>query len=308
MHNGCKLISHQIMRRLPPLRAFQSFEAAASHESFSRAASTLCVTHSAISHQIRSLENWLGKELFVRHNSGVRLTADGEQLKSACMAAFSRLEDECARIRTPVLDRKLTIACSASFLAHWLLPRIERFSRQLPALVLNFQTSGDVDALLSHRVDALIISGQAPLSADIEATCLAADTIGPVCAPNWPHPPRGPLDIRELPLFHATSRLNAWNEWAEMVGVAADLRQGQTLDSLSLTIEAARSGLGFAITPELLVRRDLEEGRLIAPLGFVQVERATFLYLSASRKGQPDIAAFRHWLVSEAESDSPPLI
>lgn len=296
------------MRRLPPLRAFQSFEAAANHESFSSAALTLCVTHSAISHQIRSLENWLGKDLFVRHNSGVYLTPDGEQLKSACIAAFSRLEDECARIRTPMLDRKLTIACSASFLAHWLLPRIERFSRQLPELVLNFQTSGDVDAVLSHKVDALIISGHAPLSAEIEATCLAADTIGPVCAPNWPNPPRVPQDIREVPLFHATSRLTAWNEWADMVGIAADQRQGQTLDSLSLTIEAARSGLGFAITPELLVRRDLEDGRLIAPLGFIQVERSTFLYVSESRKARPDIAAFRHWLVAEAESDSPPVI
>lgn len=296
------------MRRLPPLRAFQSFEAAANHESFTRAAVALCVTHSAISHQIRSLETWLGKNLFVRHNGGVYLTPDGEQLKSACSAAFSRLEDECARIRTPVLDRKLTIACSASFLAHWLLPRIERFSRQLPELVLNFQTSGDVDALLAHKVDALILSGHAPSSAAIEASCLAADAIGPVCAPNWPNPPRLPEELRELPLFHATSRLTAWNEWAEMVGVVPELRHGQTLDSLSLTIQAARSGLGFAITPELLVRRDLEDGRLIAPLGFVQVERSTFLYISASRKALPDIAAFRQWLLSQAESDSPPLV
>lgn len=296
------------MRRLPPLRAIQSFEAAADHASFSRAATALCVTHSAISHQIRALEEWLGKDLFVRHNSGVRLTPEGEQLKSACNAAFSRLEDECARIRAPALERKLTIACSASFLAHWLLPRIERFSRQLPELVLNFQTSGDVDALLSQRVDALILSGQAPASADIDATCLAADAIGPVCAPNWPHPPRAPQDILALPLFHATSRLDAWNEWAGMAGLSANLHHGQTLDSLSLTIEAARSGLGFAITPQLLVRRDLEEGRLIAPLGFIQAERSTFLYLSAARKTQPDIAAFRHWLVQEADSDAPPLI
>jgi LysR family glycine cleavage system transcriptional activator len=296
------------MRRLPPLRAIQSFEAAADHASFSRAAATLCVTHSAISHQIRSLEEWLGKELFVRHNSGVRLTPEGEQLKIACSAAFSRLEDECARIRAPALERKLTIACAASFLAHWLLPRIERFSRQQPALVLNFQTSADIDALRAQRVDALILSGHAPAAADIEATCLAADAIGPVCAPNWPHPPRTPQDLLALPLFHATSRLDAWNEWAGMAGVNANLRHGQTLDSLSLTIEAARSGLGFAITPQLLVRRDLEAGRLIAPLGFIEAERSTCLYLSAARRHQPDIAAFRQWLLQEAESDAPPLI
>jgi LysR family glycine cleavage system transcriptional activator len=114
--------------------------------------------------------------------------------------------------------------------------------------------------------------------------------------------------MRHVRFFQATSRLSAWNEWAEMIGVAADLSQGQTLDSLSLTIEAARSGLGFAIAPELLVRRDLDEGRLIAPLGFILVERSTFLYISASRKSQTNIAAFRSWLMNEAESHSPSLI
>jgi LysR family transcriptional regulator, glycine cleavage system transcriptional activator len=293
------------MRKLPPIRALQSFEVAAAHLSFSSAAEALCVTHSAVSHQIRILETWLGRKLFTRHNGGVCLTKDGEQLKGACTTAFSLLEESCAGIRVSKFERKLTIACSTSFLACWLLPRIERFSRQAPTVVLNFRTLCDIDALLTEKADVLIMSGCATSSEEVDATCLATEVIGPVCGPQWPNPPKSPAEMRALPMLHATSRLSAWNEWAEEVGVSPDLCGGQTLDSLSLTIEAARSGLGFAIAPEMLVRRDLEEGRLIAPLGFVKVERATYLFISALRTQQQDIATFRDWLLAECESDSP---
>jgi len=293
------------MRRLPPIRALQSFEVAANHENFSRAAEALCLTHSAISHQVRTLESWFGQKLFARHPGGVTLTEEGEQLKSACMTAFSLLEERCAGIRARVSERKLTIACSTSFLALWLLPRIERFSKQLPELVLSFQTPGDVASLLTRKVDVLILSDRASASDAIDATCVATDVIGPVCAPGWTSLPLSPRDIGTVPVLHARSRPSAWKEWANEVGVSVDLRRGQTLDSLSLTIEAARSGLGFAIAPEMLVRRDLAERRLIAPLGFATVERATYLYVSASRRQQADIAAFREWLITEADSDSP---
>ena len=292
------------MRRLPPLRAFQSFEVAAHHESFSRAAAALCVTHSAISHQIRSLETWLGKDLFVRHNSGVPLTPDGEQLKHTCIAALSLLEGECGRIRTSLPNRKLTIACAASFLAYGLFPIIGRFARVFPEIVLNFQTTDDFDALLSHKVDALILCDHAPNSSEIAGRRLAVDDIGPVCAPDWPMAPRALRDIDTLRLLHAKSRIDAWTEWAKMNDVQADHRKGQTLDSLSLTLEAARSGLGIAIAPKFLVRGDLDEGRLIAPLGFTQVSRSTFLFVSEKRKSEPAIAAFCHWLVAEIESQA----
>jgi len=292
------------MRRLPPLRALQSFEAAAHHESFSRAAAALCVTHSAISHQIRSLEIWLGKDLFIRHNSGARLTPDGEQLKHACIAALSLLEGECGRIRTSIPNRKLTLGCAASFLAYGIFPIIERFARVFPGIVLNFETTDDFDALLTHKVDALILCDHAPNSSAIVGRRLAVDEIGPVCAPDWPMAPRAPQDIDTLRLLHAKSRIDAWTEWAKMNDVQVDHQIGQTLDSLSLTLEAARSGLGMALAPKFLVRGDLEEGRLIAPLGFTRVPRSTFLFVSEKRKSEPAIAAFCNWLVMEIESQA----
>ncbi|MGF6964721.1 LysR family glycine cleavage system transcriptional activator [Paraburkholderia sp. WC7.3g] len=294
-----------IMRILPPLRALQGFEAVANYESFTQAASDLCITHSAISHQIRALETWFGKDIFVRHSGGVRLTKDGERLKSACSAALALLEDECVGIRDQRPERKLTVGCSVSFLAHWLLPRIEEFSRRVPEVIVNFQARGDVAALLRREVDALIVTDRFPSSA-ITATCLTTDMIGPVCAPNWPNVPRSPRDIGGMRLLHARSRMNAWSEWSRTVGVAVDSCCAQVLDSLSLTIEAARSGVGLAIAPELLVRRDLADGRLIAPVGFVSVERSTYLYVRASHSQEDDIASFRSWLLEECRKDLPP--
>ena len=292
------------MRRLPPLRSLQCFETAANHGSFSSAASELCVTHSAVSHQIRTLEAWFGKALFVRYNDGVRLTKEGDELRSACSVVFSRLEEECTRIRAGAVDRKLTVACSVSFLSHWLLPRIEGFSAHAPEVVLCFQTHGSVALLLERKIDALIVSGLIASFTDVEATCLAHHLIGPVCAPGWQRPPASAREVGGIPLLHAASRKNAWQEWAQAVGISIDLSHGQTLDSLSLTIEAARGGLGFAITPEFLVRRDLEDGKLIAPLGFARVERSTCLYVRAERDAQGDIAAFREWLLAESRAES----
>ncbi|WP_296657416.1 LysR substrate-binding domain-containing protein [Paraburkholderia sp.] len=292
------------MRALPPLRAIQSFEVVANCESFTKAANELCLTHSAVSHQVRSLEAWFGKDIFVRHSGGVRLTKEGERLKRACSAALALLEDECAGIRDQAPERKLTIGCCGSFLAHWLLPRIDGFSRRAPEVVLNFQAQGDVAALLGREVDALIVTDRFP-SLAIKATRLTTDMIGPVCTPDWPNPPRLPRDVGGLRLLHARSRMKAWSEWSQAVGVAVDSRCEQVLDSLSLTIEAARSGMGFAIAPELLVRRDLADGRLIAPVGFVHVERSTYLYVRASQSQESDVAIFQDWLLEECSNDLP---
>lgn len=288
------------MRRLPILRTLQSFEAVSGFPSFSGAAEALGMTHGAISHQIRGLEGWFGKELFDRHRGGVRLTEDGERLRRTCAHAFSILEEECARIRQQSAERGIIIGCSTTFLAHWLLPRVEMFSRGRPQPILSFQTRVDIASVLAHKVDMLIVSASSAPPEGIEGIRLATDVIGPVCAPTWPTMPRVPGQIEGLPLLHATSRLNAWDEWASAVGIALDPVRGGRFESLSLTIEAARGGLGFAMTPEFLVRDDVDAGRLVAPLGFVKVQRATWVYVSSTKRSDPDITALIDWLVIQA--------
>jgi LysR family glycine cleavage system transcriptional activator len=290
------------MRKLLPMRTLQSFNAVADFPSFSSAAEALGMTHGAISHQIRALETWLGKEVFDRHSGGVRLTEDGERLRQACTQAFLLLEEECGRIRQQPAERNVTIGCSATFLAHWLLPRVETFSRERPEAVLSFRTRIELSSVLARKVDVLIVSASSDPPDGIEGICLSVDVIGPVCAPSWPTMPSTPEEVEKLPLLHATSRLNAWDEWASAVGVGLDRSRGRRFESLSLTIEAARGGLGLAVTPEFLVRDDIDAGRLEAPLGFVKVKRATWVYVSRAHRNDPEISAFVDWLVAEARN------
>lgn len=292
------------MRRLPPLKALQGFEAVAEFDSFTRAARSCGLTHGAISHQIRAVEAWLGRPLFERHAGGVRLNRDGERLRRACSAAFGHIERACADIRAEGAGRSLTVGCPASLLAYWLLPRVEGFARARPGVALSFQTRADYAGLLARRVDALIASGPPPPPPEVVAIRLAGDRIGPVCAPALRDPPRAPGDVGRCALLHAASRLGAWGEWAEAAGARVDVAGGQRLESLSLAIEAAKAGLGVAMAPELLVQRDVAAGLLAAPLGFVPVDRATSLFVAAAAERDADIAAFSAWLVEQVEAEA----
>lgn len=294
------------MKRLPAVRTLLSFEAVAEHSSFSSAAAAIGMTHGAISHQMRALEEWLGQPVFERHSGGVRLTRNGERLRQACKHAFSILEQECREIRSDAAAQSLSIACSTTFLAQWLLPRIERFSQEHPELLLHFQTRTTVDALLAGKVDVLILSGHSASPVEgADVTRLVTDRIGPVCSPNWPTPPTALEQVLDVPLLHATSRLNAWSEWADAVGLKLDISSGTAFESLSLSIEAAKGGLGFAIAPEFLVRHEILNGMLIAPLGFSPVDRGTWIYTRTAEGLSAKSAAFVDWVRGAASDSSP---
>ncbi|MDR5784248.1 LysR substrate-binding domain-containing protein [Caballeronia sp. LZ065] len=283
---------------MPTLRALLSFETVAGFSSFSKAAQSIGMTHGAISHQMRTLEDWLGQPLFDRHSGGVRLTRNGERLKQVCKDTFAALEEGCRQIREDQAAQRLSLGCSTTFLAQWLLPRFEAFVQQHPALAVCFQTRANFDALLDGSVDVLILSGQPRASVGgVTVTHLASERIGPVCAPGWPDPPVAPDRMLDLPLLHASSKLNAWSEWGEAHGVGLDVSGGAVFESLTLSVEAAKGALGFAIAPEFLVRSEMEKGTLIAPLGFHPVDRETWIYTRDPVRQPSNVTPFVTWLL-----------
>lgn len=290
------------MRKTPPMRALECFEQAAHHESFSAAAAAIGMTHGAISHQVRALELWLGTKVFERHAGGVRLTEDGQRLSRACRVAFSIIEEECGRMRGAA-DRLLRIGCSATFLSHWLLPRAEAFSSASKGTQLSFQTQADLHALETGRVDVVIISTADEPPKDVCRRQLGTDRIGPVCAVDWSPMPGTPAEFARLPLLHARSRPSAWAEWSAAVGVRLERNRSSQFDSLALTIEAARGGLGFAMTPKFLVRDDVAKGRLAAPLGFADVNRSTWAYSRRTVRTDPAVEDFVDWVTAQARDD-----
>lgn len=290
------------VRRLPPLKSIRIFEAAARRSSFSDAAKDLCITQSAISHQIKLLEDWLGQPLFMRQAKGICLTETGSKLQDVCSNVFDLLESECVKLKEGSAYVELKVSCPASFISYWLFGQILEFEKSYPDIKIRLQVDGNFSSVISKKLDILIVSGQGPWPENIVTSLIWSDEIGPVCSPNWHQIPRQVSELRGQPLLHVMSRPDAWAEWADNVGVPIqDDDRGRKLESLSLTIEAARNGLGFAMAPELLVRRDIKEGRLVAPFGFISGRKSFTACLNAKYSQHPAANTFLDWLRMQAQ-------
>lgn len=286
------------MRRLPPVRALQVFETAAGFDSFTRAAEALCVTHGAVSHQIRSLEAWLDEELFIRHSDGIGLTDAGIALQAVCSEAFGSLEAVCRRIRDRELGGRLRVGCSGSFIGSWLIPCVEHFEKNNPEVKLELCVADDLTALLARRVDAVITVGPQPRFKEIAATFLAHDVIGPVCSKSLATRICRGDDLRG-PFLHTKSRPQAWLDWSRIADTRVAAEENRHFDTLTMTLEAARCGLGFAIAPELLVRRELETGALQAPFGFHDTGAAIYFCTRADATDSQPVHCLLNWLSKE---------
>lgn len=283
--------------RLPSLVALRSLEAVARTGSVTTAAAELFVTQGAVSHQLASLEGWFGKELFRRHGRGLRPTEAGRELADAAGSAFGLLADACARVARAT-TRELDLAAPGSFLAHWMVPRLESFERDRPDLRLRLRTDGGFDDLRSGRIDALVVCGAAPWPSDIHVTDVASERFGPVCAPRMARDLRSEAELAAAPRLSTDSRPDAWKEWTRATSRSALRGRTRRFDHLIPMLEAARAGLGVAVVPELLVRHELAERRLAAPLGFVDSGRTFALAILARRRDEADLAALRSWFGS----------
>lgn len=237
------------MRNLPPMNSLRFFDSAARHLNLSLAAQELGVSHSAVSQQIRQLETWLGCKLFERHSEGVRLTAAGQDLQRACQPAFDMLEQRLAELQGRAASPHVVVGAPASLLSNWIIPRLEHFERDHPAIQVRLQTATDIALLERGVVDVLIVA-DTHQSPTIEALPLFQEAIGPVCTPELAHRIREPADVLGAPLLHTASRPAAWDHWAHACGATLDPRQpGRRFDQLGHMLEAAAAGLGIGIAP-----------------------------------------------------------
>lgn len=290
------------MRNLPPMNSLRFFDSAARHLNLSLAAQELGVSHSAVSQQIRQLETWLGCKLFERHSEGVRLTAAGQDLQRACHPAFDMLEQRLAELQGRAASPHVVVGAPASLLSNWIIPRLEHFERDHPAIQVRLQTATDIGLLERRIVDVLIVADEHHLPA-IEALPLFRETIGPVCTPGIARRINTPADVPRTPLLHTASRPAAWEYWSQACGVALDTRQpGRQFDQLGHMLEAAAAGLGIGIAPRELAQADIRAGRLVAPLGFLATGGRFSLY--ARPDAGPMVNDLKHWLTAQAHSDA----
>jgi LysR family transcriptional regulator, glycine cleavage system transcriptional activator len=294
--------------RLPSLNGLRAFEAAARHLSFTQAASELNVTQTAISHQIKRLEEELGVRLFVRQNRSLRLTTEASQYLPGVRAAFNDLKLATDRLLRKDQDHVLTVSTLASLAAKWLLPRLSAFQEAHPGIDVRITTSTGLVDFQRDNVDAAIRYGRGQWPG-VRADWLMADEVFPVCSPalaNGTKPLKCPEDLRDHVLLH-TSNANSddWRLWLTAAGLPANLSKqpGVTFDLIFVTIQAAIDGIGVAMGRTSYVEDDIAKGRLVVPFKIALPADAGFYLVSPqARADSPKLSAFREWLVTSVQT------
>ena len=294
--------------RLPSLNGLRAFEAAARYLSFTQAASELNVTQTAISHQIKRLEQELGVRLFIRQNRALTLTAEASEYLPGVRAAFNDLRLATDRLLRREDDHVLTVSTLASLAAKWLLPRLSAFQEAHPGIDVRITTSTTLVDFQRDNVDAAIRYGRGQWQG-LRADWLMADEVFPVCSPTLlkgDRPLRCPEDLREHVLLH-TSNANSddWRLWLTAAGLPSNLSKqpGITFDLIFMTIQAAIDGIGVAMGRTSYVQDDIAKGRLVVPFKIALPSDAGFYLVSPqARRDSPKLAAFRQWLVASAQS------
>jgi LysR family transcriptional regulator, glycine cleavage system transcriptional activator len=294
--------------RLPSLNGLRAFEAAARHLSFTNAASELNVTQTAISHQIRRLEEELGIRLFVRQNRALALTPEAREYLPGVRAAFNDLRLATDRLLRRDDDHVLTVSTLASLAAKWLLPRLSAFQESHPGIDVRITTSTSLVDFRSGDVDAAIRYGRGHW-AGLRADWLMADELFPVCSPallEGDKPLRCPEDLAHHTLLHSSGGYDDdWRLWLTAAGLPANISRqpGLTFDLILLTLQAAIDGSGVAMGRTSYVEADIAKGRLVVPFKVTLPADAGFYLVSPEAKAEPPkLRAFRQWLKASVQN------
>jgi LysR family transcriptional regulator, glycine cleavage system transcriptional activator len=296
-----------MIARLPSLNGLRAFEAAARHLSFTQAASELNVTQTAISHQIRRLEDELGIRLFVRKNRALALTPEAREYLPGIRAAFNDLRLATDRLLRKDDNNVLTVSTLASLAAKWLLPRLSAFQEAHPEIDVRITTSTGLVDFNNGDVDAAIRYGRGHWPR-VRSEWLMADEMFPVCSPallTGKRPLRNPEDLKDHALLHNTNNSDDWRLWLTAAGLPADISKqpGITFDLILMTVQAAIDGMGVAMGRTTYVKDDIAKGRLVVPFEITLPADAGFYIVSPEGVADsPKLRAFRQWLINSARN------
>ncbi len=294
---------------LPSLNGLRAFEASARHMSFTHAAAELNVTQTAISHQIRRLEDQLGLKLFIRQNRALALTREAEDYLPAVRAAFDDLRRATTRLLRTDPDGRMTISTTASLATKWLVSRVAAFQDANPGLEVRITTSAHLVDFRREEVDMAVRYGRGNWPG-LRADWLMADRLFPVCAPallSGAEPLRKPADLARHTLLHTTVSRDDWRLWLTAAGLPQSIaaRRGLTFDQGFMAIQAAVEGLGIALGRLYLVEADIAAGRLVAPFDTVLPQDAGYYVVTPEATvDTPAIRLFRDWLIASANPNA----
>jgi LysR family glycine cleavage system transcriptional activator len=291
--------------RLPPLNALKAFEAAARHESFTRAAEELCVTQGAVSHQVKALEADLAIKLFNRERQRLIITEAGRDYLAVVRDALDRIAVGTERLLHRQSAGVLTVSTSPDFAAKWLVHRLGHFAEAHAGIDLRVSATMHHVDFAREDVDMAVRHGDGNWPG-LDAVQLSAEQLFAICSPKLMSGRRlaRPADILKFPLIHLDSRAD-WTKWLRVAGISDDnVRHGPVLNRASMVIDAAINGQGIALARTTLAAWDLINGRLVRPFAeALRLSKTYWIVCPKATSNVPKIATFRDWLLAEAAQD-----
>ncbi|MDR3368438.1 LysR family transcriptional regulator [Rhodoferax sp.] len=291
-------------RNIPSLQALACFDAAARHESYTRAAQELALTQGAVSRQIGALEAFVGVALFRRTRHGVVLTDSGRDYASQVATRLAALEQDTLDVMSHQgQSQTLQLAAVATFATRWLIPRLPDLQRQHPDITVHIETRTRPFMFADTPFDAALYAGtpdQVNNWAGTRAVKLIDEEVVPVCSPKWldGQTSLSPEAIASLPLLQQSTRPMAWRQWFEAQNVTApQALAGPRFELFSMTAAAATCGMGLALVPRLLIADELASGTLVvACQQALAGERAYYLVTPERGDERLAVTLFRRWL------------
>ena len=286
-------------RKLPPLNALRTFEAAARLSSFTAAANELYVTHGAVSQQIRSLEEYFGQPLFVRSHGKVSLNGAGTDLLPVIRDSLDAIEKASSQLTKNSDAEVLTVNITTSFASQWLIPRLADFQQRHPDIAVHLSPSHSFPSNLGATLDVAIRWGVTDVIGIEMEKLIGVDTFA-ACAPsmvNGDNPLRTPEDLVDQSLIHDDEG-QAWQALLEALQVEKlDHSKGQFYADSGLALQVAVEGKGVIVAGSILAAHDLSAGRLVIPFNCIIPHRKAYnLYYPQSSAGLRKVQLFRTWL------------
>jgi len=292
-------------RKIPSTTALICFEAAARHESFTKAAQELALTQGAVCRQIGGLEDFLNVELFRRSRRGVKLTEAGLSYSRQVAAQLDAVERDTLSVMRQQGANVIELAVVPTFGTRWLLPRLKDFQHHHPEVTVNLTNRTRPFLFADTPFDAAIYFGDADWSGTQSQRLMGENPL-PVCSPALLDG-EGMLDARRiasLPLLQQTTRPYAWRQWFNSQGmnVAGDMT-GPRYELFSMLAQAAMHEMGVALIPPFLIQRELEVGWLVvANRHALSSDKAYYLMIPERKVESASLRAFRDWLAEQARS------
>jgi DNA-binding transcriptional LysR family regulator len=293
------------MRKMPNYVLLRAFEAAARLESFTLAAKELHLTQSAISHQIKELEDYFGKPLFFRKNRKVEPTSEGRRLLESLSRIFDVIEAACNEVTLAPNSQVLALHCSPSFAAKWLSPRLPEFIKANPDITIRLTSGAEpIDLLRNQEIDVAISYQFTPTGPGITSVSLGEEKIIPMCSPDLIDPTISVEELMsKLTLIESSLNLHTWERWFEINHLKNPSTRKMSFDRAALSISAAVDGIGAVLESVRFAERELSRGELVEigqQIFLPTTDRTHFLSYRSNTKNSQKIKLFNEWIFSKA--------